>query len=122
MFTLRKRATFEAAHMLPQHDGKCARLHGHSWVVEVELRGHALHDSGPKVGMLEDFGDLKAVLKDLVEERLDHYYLNESVPELASPTSEALAYWIYWQLKPHLPRLAAVTINETCTSAAEYRP
>lgn len=121
MFTLRKRATFEAAHMLPQHDGKCARLHGHSWVVEVELRGTELHGDGPKLGMLEDYYDIGTPLKRLVEEKLDHYYLNESVPGVY-PTSENLAAWIFGQLVRDIPLLTAVTVFETCTSAAEFRP
>lgn len=121
MFTLRKRATFEAAHMLPLHDGKCARLHGHSWVVEVELAGPELHSTGPKTGMLVDYYNIGVPLKALVDDKLDHYYLNESTG-LQNPTSEALARWVYDRLLPHLPLLRAVTINETCTSAAEYRP
>ncbi len=122
MFTLRKRATFEAAHRLPQHDGKCARLHGHSWVVEAELQGEALQGTGPQAGMLFDFYLIGQPLKALVEAQLDHYYLNESIPSLANPTSESLAHWIYWKLKPQVPLLVAVTVHETCTSAAEYRP
>lgn len=127
MFRLEKRFRFEAAHYLPHHDGKCARLHGHSWVGTLIVEGEGLQDSGvdeknPKAGMVMDFGDLSAVINPLVEEYLDHQYLNLSIQELVSPTSEELARWVYNQLKGSLPLLAAVRIEETCTSAAEYRP
>lgn len=121
-FTLRKRATFEAAHMLPQHDGKCARLHGHSWAVEIEVTGPDLCAAGPKSGMLVDFYDIGVPLKELVESHLDHWYLNERIPELPNPTSEELARWIFRRLFNRVPRLRAVIVEETCTSRCEYRP
>lgn len=120
-FRLQKKFRFEAAHRLPNHDGKCQRLHGHSWVGTVTLEDHDLHSQGPKAGMVMDFGDVKAALSDLLENYLDHCYLNESVG-LANPTSEELARWVYYFLKPKLRQLVSVTIEETCTSAAEYRP
>lgn len=121
-FRVIKRATFEAAHRLPRHDGKCARLHGHSFAVEVECAGPALESDGPKSGMLVDFYDIGTPLKVVIEECLDHYYLNESIPDLENPTSEELARWIYGQLQPHIPLLVAVTVEETCTAAARYEP
>lgn len=121
MFRLTKRATFEASHVLPFHDGKCSRLHGHSWNVRIEVSGDELHDSGPEFGMLQDFGRMSAPLKALVESSLDHYHLNDSTG-LTSPTSEALARWIYVALRQQIPLLTAVFVDETCTSSAEYRP
>ena len=118
---LTKRGRFEAAHVLPHHDGKCARLHGHSFEVEIEIAGGLLHDQGPKSGMLMDFADLDRPLDRLIEQRLDHWYLNESTG-LGDPTSEELARWIYNQLKPDLLELVAVTVEETCTSRARYEP
>lgn len=118
---LTKRGRFEAAHVLPHHDGKCARLHGHSWQVEIEVIGYVLVEYGPKAGMVVDFADLSRPLDRLIEQRLDHYHLNESTG-LESPTSEALARWIFDALCPDVPSLTAVTVEETCTSRAEYRP
>lgn len=118
-FLVAKTARFEASHILPSHDGKCARLHGHSWQVTVEVRGNILQGDGPKTGMLVDFGDLARPLNRLIEESLDHYHLNDSTG-LASPTSEALAQWIFYRLRPEIPMLYAVTVEETCTSRATY--
>ena len=118
---LYKEFRFEAAHKLPHHDGKCARLHGHSWVCRVYIRGDRLIDSGAKQGMLMDFGDLKKYMQPLLDEYLDHYYLNETLA-MESPTSEAIAQWIYGKLAAvELPGLDAVEIRETCTSGCIYR-
>lgn len=121
MFTLKKEFTFEAAHKLPHHDGKCQRLHGHSWRMRVILQGLHLVPQGPKAGMLMDFGDISKTVKPLIEEKLDHYYLNDSTG-LENPTSEELARWIFQQLKFNLPQLVAVEVDETCTSSCCYCP
>jgi 6-pyruvoyltetrahydropterin/6-carboxytetrahydropterin synthase len=121
MYTLTKRATFEASHQLPHHDGKCARLHGHSWQVVVEVQGDKLQETGPQAGMLVDFYRIGDPLKRLVEKSLDHYHLNDSTG-LENPTSEALARWIYDRLALEVPLLSAVVGEETCTARAEYRP
>lgn len=108
--------TFEAAHRLPQvpESHKCARLHGHSYRVEVHVQGEV----GPDTGWVMDFGDLRAAFQPL-HEQLDHRYLNE-VPGLENPTSEVLARWIWDRLVPQLP-LSAVQVRETCTSGCVYR-
>src|SRR5690606_1764938 len=94
-----KTFTIEAAHRLPNvpPGHKCARLHGHSFVVEVHVSGEPGADSG----WVMDFGDIKAAFRPLYE-RLDHHYLNE-VEGLENPTSERLAVWIWERLKPALP-------------------
>jgi len=119
MYRLEKEFRFEAAHRLPKHDGKCARLHGHSWVGYVVIEGPVLVGDGPKAGMLMDFGDMKRAVDVLVGDYLDHYYLNESL-KMESPTSERVAEWVFDMLKAQLPGLVLVRIEETCTSAAEY--
>jgi len=68
-----------------------------------------------------DFSDVKKVLKPLVDNYLDHWFLNETT-ELENPTSESIAQWIYDRLKPELPMLVAVRIDETCTSSCIYAP
>ena len=118
---LYKEFRFEAAHRLPHHDGKCARLHGHSWVCRIYIQGNRLIDSGPKQGMLMDFGDVKTYMKPLLDQYLDHYYLNETLG-MENPTSEAIAQWIYRKLQAtDLKGLMAVEIKETCTSGCLYR-
>lgn len=120
-FTLRKQFKFEASHQLMRHDGKCRRLHGHSWIGYLVLEGDELAHAGPKEGMLIDYGDVSAVIKPVVEEYLDHHHLNDTLGT-DMPTSERVAVWVYDKIKPFLPMLAAVVIEETCTSSAEYRP
>lgn len=121
-WTLRKEFKFEAAHFLPQHDGKCQRMHGHSWRGWVVLEGEDLQVAGAKQGMLQDYGDVSAVVKPMVEKYLDHYLLNDSIPGMANPTSENIARWVFNFLVPKLALLKAVVIQETCSSACEYRP
>jgi 6-pyruvoyltetrahydropterin/6-carboxytetrahydropterin synthase len=113
--------TFEAAHLLPYvpKDHKCARLHGHSYRVEVHVQGSVQPDSGmPNAGMVVDFADIRSAFQPL-RDRLDHYYLNE-VEGLENPTSENLARWIWDRLAGDLA-LARVVVRETCTSGVEYR-
>lgn len=112
---------FEASHILPHHDGKCARLHGHSWKGSLLCEGAQLQEEGPKQGMVLDYSELSAAIKPLLEKKLDHFHLNETTG-LESPTSESLARWIYDQIKPKVSLLSAVRIEETCTARCEYRP
>ncbi len=123
MYSLEKSFRFEASHQLPHHDGKCRRLHGHSWIGKLFVAGSSLvpDDGGAKAGMLVDYGDLSSAITPLVEDYLDHHHLNETT-QLENPTSEHLARWIYDKMKSVIPLLVAVRIEETCTSAAEYRP
>lgn len=112
---------FEAAHQLPHHDGKCRRLHGHSWVGRVYVKGDRLITNGSKQGMIIDYGDIKKYLQPLLDNFLDHYYLNETL-SLESPTSEMVAKWIFEKLEiAGLPGLYAVEIRETCTSGCTYK-
>jgi len=108
---------FEAAHLLPNvpADHKCARLHGHSFRVELRVAGPI----GADTGWVTDFADLRSAWAPL-HDLLDHRYLNE-VDGLANPTSECIAVWVWDRLAPGLPGLAAVTVHETCTSTATYR-
>jgi 6-pyruvoyltetrahydropterin/6-carboxytetrahydropterin synthase len=108
--------TFEAAHRLPNvpEGHKCARLHGHSYRVEVHVGGPVQARSG----MVVDFADIKTAFHPLWE-RLDHHYLNE-IEGLENPTSENLAHWIWERLCGRLP-VRKVVIRETCTSGVEYR-
>lgn len=114
-----KEFKFEAAHQLPFHDGKCARLHGHSYTGRVFVAADKLIGGGPKTAMVMDFSDIKAALKPLIDEYLDHHYLNETLG-VDHTTAEYLAKWIYDKLYPQIPGIIAVEIDETCTSAAFY--
>ena len=126
MWKISKRFRFEASHVLPSHAGKCARLHGHSWVAVITLASKALAGEGPEVGMVADFGRLRHVVQPIVDRYLDHHHLNETTG-LANPTSEHLAWWLFEAVSSAMPddmanMLDSVTIEETCTSSCEYRP
>lgn len=112
-----KEFTFEAAHRLPNvpPGHKCARLHGHSFRVEVHVRGGVVEPAGWVV----DFQELKAAFQPL-HEQLDHNFLNE-IEGLANPTSEHLAKWLWQRLRVTLPQLSRVVVRETCTSGCTYR-
>ena len=112
-----KEFQLEAAHRLPNvpPDHKCARLHGHSFKIEIEIRGPVDEDTGWFI----DYGVLDDIVNPLVAQ-LDHHYLNE-VPGLENPTSEVLAGWVWERVKPRLPELAAVIVHETCDARCIYR-
>ena len=112
-----KEFRIEAAHRLPNvpAEHKCARLHGHSFVIGVHVAGPV----GATSGWVMDFADVSAAMAPLFE-ALDHRYLNE-VEGLDNPTSENLARWVWRRLAPRLPGLARIVIHETCTSGCEYR-
>lgn len=114
---LRKTFQIEAAHRLPNvpTGHKCARLHGHSWSIEVAIEGPV----GDDTGWVMDYADLKAAFQP-IHDRIDHNYLNE-IPGLENPTSERLAVWLWNELKPRLLLLSELVIAETCTSRCVYR-
>ena len=109
-----KTFTLESAHRLPNVPAghKCARVHGHSFRVELHVSGPV----DPHLGWVMDFAEIKQAFEPLFQ-RLDHRYLND-VPGLDNPTSENLARYIWRELKPDLPLLARVVVHETCTSGA----
>jgi len=112
-----KTFTLEAAHRLPNVPAghKCARLHGHSFRVELKISGEPGADSG----WIMDFAEIKAAFQPL-NDQLDHHYLND-IAGLENPTSERLAIWIWDRLKSSLPLLSEVVVHETCTSGCSYR-
>jgi 6-pyruvoyltetrahydropterin/6-carboxytetrahydropterin synthase len=111
-----KEFRFEAAHRLPNvpEGHKCARLHGHSFLIKVEVEGPVGTDSG----WVMDFSKIGDAFNPILA-RLDHYYLNE-IPGLENPTSEVLARWIWNELHPQLTELSSIEIRETCTSGCIY--
>ena len=108
---------FEAAHRLPHVPAghKCARLHGHSFKIELCLYGPV----DPHTGWFIDFGRVDELVEPL-RERLDHHYLNE-IEGLENPTSEILARWVWDRLRPRLPELTCVVVFETCDARCIYR-
>ena len=116
MYRLRIKSHFDAAHKLVGYEGKCSRLHGHTWKVEVFVVGDKLD----KIGMLMDFIALKKKVGEVVE-RLDHNFLND-LKEIDNPTSENVSRYIYNNLRdlPKSVRLERVRVWESSSSWCEY--
>lgn len=118
---LEKRFAFEASHRLHHHDSKCNRLHGHSYGLVIEVGADELVADGPKRGMVVDFDDIAAHVRPMIADHLDHHHLNDTLGT-DSPTAEFIAVWCYKYLRPLLPLLTAVTVEETPSARVTYRP
>lgn len=105
MIELTQEFGFDAAHYLNAGAEENRRLHGHSFYVEVTLRG----EPDPKKGWLRDLGEVKAAL-DAIRASLDHSLLNE-VEGLGAPTLENLARYIFARARAALPETARVRIR-----------
>jgi 6-pyruvoyltetrahydropterin/6-carboxytetrahydropterin synthase len=104
MIEITQQFTFDAAHRLDEGAAENRRMHGHSFYVEVTLRG----EPDAATGLLRDFGQVDAALKT-VRDMLDHRLLNE-VEGLGAPTLENLARFIYERARAKLPEVARVKI------------
>ena len=105
-YYLKVKEHFDAAHALIGYDGECKNLHGHTWDVEVEVKGTELD----VVGIVYDFKDLKENLKEILSQ-FDHKYLNEVPPfNSFNATAENLARVVYEQMIDKLP--ASVSVYE----------
>ncbi len=118
MYELMIETNFCAAHQLREYKGKCEKLHGHNWKVQVFLEGEDLD----RAGMLIDFKEVKKKTNKLID-KLDHHYLNE-LPEFseANPTTENIARHIFKQLSGELNNINKVTVWESEKSCASYSP
>lgn len=92
-----KKFTFEAAHHLPNHDGKCRRPHGHSYILYVTISGER-HTKGSKQGMISDYGDIKSIVNEFVIDKFDHQNLNDIFGDMPT-TAENLALQIFTMLE-----------------------
>jgi 6-pyruvoyltetrahydropterin/6-carboxytetrahydropterin synthase len=119
MFELMVETTFDAAHQLIDCGGPCENIHGHTWKVQVFLKG----EKTDKLGMVIDFKKIKEVLGEVIK-KYDHTSLN-LLPqfEKLSPTCENVARVVYQELKTKLPeavRLSKVTVWESAGTCAAY--
>jgi 6-pyruvoyltetrahydropterin/6-carboxytetrahydropterin synthase len=116
MFIIRKEFAFSASHQLmglpPEHP--CSRLHGHNYVVTVELISHKVNE----VGFIQDYRELDFIKKYL-DETKDHRHLNDCF--LHNPTAELMAESLFQIFKPSCPQLRAVEVSETPKTTARYQ-
>jgi 6-pyruvoyltetrahydropterin/6-carboxytetrahydropterin synthase len=104
------RQKFSAAHFLENYKGKCEKMHGHTFEIEVHFRTNELNRSGISI----DFGDIKEYLRQLVP---DHKVLNEVFP--FSPSAENLARHFFEQIKMKYP-VVKVLVWESDDAGAAY--
>ncbi|MCL5735522.1 MAG: 6-carboxytetrahydropterin synthase QueD [Actinobacteria bacterium] len=102
-------ASFAAAHRLPDHEGKCFRLHGHTYGLEVTVEGTP-QETGPAAGMIMDFADLRRRVDELIVGQLDHQMLNEVLDFV--PTVEAVAAWAFERLREAGVPVVRVRLSE----------
>lgn len=119
-YVIGKRFSFSASHQLPglPEGHKCARLHGHNYVVEVVLAAADL----VAPGFVTDFGDL-APLKIYIDETFDHRHLNEvlAVPATSENLAAHIADWCHANLHSSISgQLVRVRVSETVSTWAEY--
>lgn len=130
--------TFDSSHMLDGHDGKCQNLHGHTYRLEVTVAGEPVRE-GAKAGMVMDFTDLKAAVKQEITDPFDHAFIyhgeNEREQQIAAlleqwqmktlrlpcrTTAENMAAFMYGRLKEAGLNVCSITLWETPTSCAQY--
>lgn len=135
-----KEFVFDMAHVLPQYDGKCRNIHGHTYKLQVTLMGSPCEDtSSSKLGMVLDFSDLKKIVQIPIVDRFDHSIVAPKGFNFAGlsmfqeegkfievpfqPTCENMTIFIAETIKKNLPNtviLHSVRLWETPTSFAEW--
>ena len=104
MMEITKIFTFDAAHYLTKYHGKCEKLHGHTYKLEVTVQGDVQES-----GMVLDFMILKKIITDRVLKKLDHSNLNDIID---NPSSENLVVWIWQQISPLAKHLQSIFQNK----------
>ena len=123
MFEVSVEQTFAAGHALRNYKGKCENVHGHNYRVRITMQGDRLDSTG----LLVDFLDVKNLIGGVVD-YLDHQFINDLPPfDELNPSAENIAKYFFDRvsggLKNEVPvRVSEVTIWETDTSSAVYRP
>ena len=124
MIMVVKEFTFDSAHYLPNYDGPCSRLHGHTYRLQIGIKG----GTDSKSGMVMDFVELKRIVRDYLDV-LDHHCLNEVTSfdfPYQNPTAERMVTWLslcllHHFVDPEMPNLEFIRLYETPTSYAEWR-
>ena len=131
MYRVIKNIEFCYGHRLTNYEGKCRHLHGHNGRAEIELGGEVLDDRG----MLTDFSDIKRIVKNWIDDNLDHrMILKHDDPALEymrqtgeahyvveeNPTAEAIAKLIFRKCREFDLPVVSVKMWETSDSCAIY--
>ncbi len=118
MYTISKEYHFSASHQLLHlpESHPCSRMHGHNYVVIVELASETLNE----VGFVRDYRELDD-LKRYIDDTLDHHHLNDILGD-NNVTAEQIAKHLYDWCKSRWEEVTAVKIKETPRTTAEYRP
>jgi 6-pyruvoyltetrahydropterin/6-carboxytetrahydropterin synthase len=123
MYEVSVEQSFAAGHALRNYKGKCENVHGHNYKVQLRVFGSKLDDAG----LLMDFGDIKRVLREVIE-ILDHQFINDVEPfTTVNPTAENMTKWFYDEVNRRLPQATHLSIGEvkvweTDIQYAAYRP
>ncbi len=118
-FHLSKRFTFDAAHKIPWHKGKCKNLHGHTYILEVCVSSDILDSEY----FVVDFGIIKDIVNEIIIDKCDHQYLND-IFEVT--TVEFLTRQFFQDIKQALVEkelgveVSSITLYETPTSFCIY--
>ena len=99
MFEISVEETFAAGHALRDYQGKCEKVHGHNYKVQVTMEGEKLDSAG----LLVDFVEVKRLLRAVID-RLDHEFLNDVPPfDVLNPSAENMAKYFYDEISQGLP-------------------
>jgi 6-pyruvoyltetrahydropterin/6-carboxytetrahydropterin synthase len=115
MFKIRKEFTFSASHQLRglPETHPCSRLHGHNYIVTVELKSTHVSD----IGFVRDYHELDEI-KKYIDTKWDHRHLNDQM--LDNPTAENMAQHLFMTFKSQFPELCAIEVSETPKTNAIY--
>jgi 6-pyruvoyltetrahydropterin/6-carboxytetrahydropterin synthase len=111
-----KQFTFDSAHFLPNvPDGhKCKEIHGHTYRLTIFVEGKL----ESKLEWVMDFAEMQKVVEPVVKS-IDHKLMN-NIAGLENPTCESIAVWLWNKIKPAMPLLTKIELNETPTSGVVY--
>jgi 6-pyruvoyltetrahydropterin/6-carboxytetrahydropterin synthase len=134
-----KEFCFEASHALPNYDGLCRNIHGHSYKLFVCIKGSPNEDeNSPKYGMIMDFSDLKKIVQKEIIDVFDHALILKKSSQFATlaaemntklvlvdyqPTCENLIIEFVKKISENLPpqvALVELKLYETATSYAQW--
>ena len=120
MYEVTTSAGFSAAHRIREYSGKCERMHGHNWKVEVTVRSTELNE----LGIVIDFRDLRKIVSGILE-TVDHRIINDVEPFTSiNPTAENLARWLHGEVLKELAHISVASLRvkvwETDSSHAAY--